>query len=293
MMSQILFLYRRVRLLSAILVSVAVFSFTAAPAQAQIATPAASTILSVKSISSAEEMQTLKDQYKTDLSVYRTDERSYELAKAQFNQLGTLVSLEEAVKATRTVLLSRSTVLLTYVKIIKLFAQDTPGISAEEKNSISTHLTMVELRIQKHQEVVRQAIDRKLIQVAVDDYRSFENNVPQAVYQALSYEAYGRIHVVYDTTTALRDEIKQHIQDQEKNGLKLGEKQRAFVEIDKNLDQTGQRLESIHKTFTSVDQNQQAHVYTSGTYNQAITDLGQVYADLFSTLGFLREVLKS
>ena len=65
--------------------------------------------------------------YRSQLEQYRTAERKYVLAKEQYLKLNTLVSLEDAVKATREAMLARDQVLTSYLTLLRLLLIDATG----------------------------------------------------------------------------------------------------------------------------------------------------------------------
>jgi hypothetical protein len=234
----------------------------------------------------------LRERYKTELSIYRTDEREFTIAKEQYNQVKTLASLEVAVQATRKVMISRITVLQTYLQIVELMVKDTPGIDVGEKTALLQQLTDTKARCKTHQQLVEQAIDRQLVLNAVVDFQSFSPQVTNAAYKSLSYISYGRLQSVYDKMTAVRDEVQADLEQREKNGLKLGEKRRAMDEINRNLENTNLKLQAARQTFQPDRLGRQVTFDADG-YSSTVGSLSQIYADLFRNLTFLREVSKS
>lgn len=238
------------------------------------------------------ELTNLREKYRTDLSIYRTDERDYQVAKEQYNKLQTLASLEVAVQATRKVLISRTTVLQDYLGILKLMLNETSGIDVGEKTQLLQELDAAQARLKVHQQLVEQAIDRNLILNSVKDFNTISQDLTTVSYKSLSYLSYGRLQTVYDKTLVVRNEVAAQLEEREKNGLALGEKRRALDEIDRNLAATRDTLNKIHTGFVPVQGMQQPR-FTSESFGQTVATLSQVYADLLRNLTFLREVIKS
>lgn len=237
------------------------------------------------------ELTNLREKYRTDLSIYRTDERDYQVAKEQYNKLQTLASLEVAVQSTRKVLISRVSVLQDYLAILKLMLSETSGIDVGEKTQLLQELDTAQARLKVHQQLVEQAIDRNLILNAVKDFNTISQDLTTVSYKSLSYLSYGRLQTVYDKTLVVRNEVAAQLEEREKNGLALGEKRRALDEIDRNLAATKDSLIGIHAGFLPV-QGRPKPNFTSDTFGQTVTALSQVYADLLRNLTFLREVIK-
>lgn len=238
-----------------------------------------------------KELANLREKYKTDLSIYRTDERDFTLAKSQFQKLQTLASLEVAVKATRKVMITRSIVLQDYVQILKLIVQDTAGIDVAEKAALIKQLESANDRLKTNQVLAEQAIDRESVQVAALDFAKFGEAVSALSYKSMSYINYGRLQTVYDKMVTVRDEVTLHVNSEESNGLKLGEKRRALDQITRNLEITKQSLDQLHTTFLPSRTGQEAD-FEAGAYPRTVQTLSTIYADLYRNLTFLREVVK-
>lgn len=233
----------------------------------------------------------LREKYKTELSIYRTDEQEFNIARAQYLQLQTLASLETSVKATRKVMLSRTAVLQTYLQMLKLMLSSTSGIDVEEKNKLLQDLDSGIERLITHQKMVEQAVDRSAILNSVIDFNTFNAAVTNVSYKTLSYIAYGRLQTVYDKTLTVKAEVLQHVEAQEQNGLKLGEKRRALDETDRSLAATKTSLDNVRKTFLPR-QTGQEQKFDTNSYGQTVALLSTIYADLYRNVAFLREVIK-
>jgi len=238
-----------------------------------------------------KELTNLREKYKTDLSIYRTDERDFSLAKSQLQKLQTLASLEVAVKATRKVMITRAIVLQDYVQILNLIVKDTSGIDVAEKAALIKQLESANDRLKANQLLSEQAIDRESVQVAALDFAKFGDAVSNLSYKSMSYINYGRLQSVYDKMVVVRDEVTTHVNSEESNGLKLGEKRRALDQISQNLVVTKQSLDQLHTTFLASRSGQEAD-FEAGAYPRTVQTLSTIYADLYRNLTFLREVVK-
>jgi hypothetical protein len=237
-------------------------------------------------------LDALRERYKTELTIYRSDERAHELAVSQYVQLRTLVSIETAVKATQKVLSSRNDVLQTYLEMLVIVVEDTPGIDITEKSTLLTELRQAFEQIEQYEEQsVKIAVDRNKVAEAVTAFVPLSESVPNVAYKALSYVAYGRIQSVFDKLLVVRDEVSANLEEREQNGLRLGEKRRAMNEINSNIEDTRERIVNIRASLRG-NPNRQKVEYGQGSYGQTVNDLGLVYAEIFRSIEFLREVLK-
>jgi len=233
----------------------------------------------------------LREKYKTDLSIYRTDERDFALAKEQFLKLQTLAALEISVKATRKVMITRAIVLQDYTQILSLILKDTSGIDVGEKTALIQDLESMNDRLKLQQKIAEQAIDRESVLAASVDFAKISVSMSILSYKSMSYISYGRLQTVHDKMLTVRDEVTVDLNAQESNGLKLGEKRRAIDEINRNLDTTKLALQNVQKTFSPTQFGSNVK-FDSGSYPQTVQSLSTIYADLYRNLSFLREVIK-
>jgi hypothetical protein len=241
---------------------------------------------------SDEELKNLRERYRTELGIYRTDERAYQIAKEQYAKLGTLVSLETAVRSTQKVMNSRIVVLQTYLQMIRIALSGTPGIDITEKATTLKEIDSMMLRTQQHQEVLKAAVDRTNLAKAVDDFALFQSQYTSIVYKSLTYIAYGRVQTDYDKTNTVIGEVKANLEERERNGLSLGEKRRAMQEIERNFVGTTEKMKIARQSFLPA-RNGKAPSFSQGSYSGQVSNLSTVYGELIRTIGFLREVIKT
>lgn len=240
----------------------------------------------------SNELANLREKYRSELSIYRTDERNFQIAREQYVKLQTLAALESSVQATRKVMLSRTAVLQTYLQILKMMVSNTSGIDITEKSKLLQEIDTAIDRLKSHQKLVEQAIDRNTILNSVTDFNLFYEDVQNIAYKSLSYIAYGRLQTVYDKTVAVKGEVLGYIEEQEKNGLRLGEKRRGLEETDRSLASTRARLDTVRMSFQPRNSGQETQFDANG-YGRTVQELGAIYGDLYRNLSFLREVIKS
>jgi hypothetical protein len=241
---------------------------------------------------SDEELKSLRERYRTELSIYRTDERAYQIAKEQYAKLGTLVSLETAVRSTQKVMNSRILVLRTYLQMIRIALSGTPGIDITEKATTLKEVDAMMVRTQQHQEVLKAAVDRTNLTKAVDDFALFQSEYTSVVYKSLTYIAYGRVQTAYDKTNTVIGEVKANLEERERNGLSLGEKRRAMQEIERNFVGTTEKMKTARQSFLPA-RNGKAPSFSQGSYSGQVSSLSTIYGELIRTIGFLREVIKT
>jgi hypothetical protein len=265
-------------LLSILVVVVVTAQLVTAQAFAQVsATPSA------QLANNATQLAALRDQYRTQLDIYRVNERNFAIARDQYTQLQTLTSLEDAVKATQKVLLTRDEVLITYMKMLRLTFGETTGIQLQLKNDQLKSIDAVIVALEKNKDLASRAVSRDQISLTVADFTLLKPTLQQVSSRTLLITSYGKVQALFDKTVAARNEIKTHILEEQTDALKLSEKQRAFDQIDQTVKGVDQSLKSTLAVFAPTTSSQQS--------TESDELLNQAYAGISRTLSYLQEVL--
>jgi len=268
------------RLLPALLVLFSVFALTLAipwVVFAQIATPSIGSPKPLLSETDTQ-IQQLREKYRVQLTTYREDERNFNLAKQQYAQLNTLAALEEAVRKTKIVLLSRNEVLETHLLFLKLNVQKTPGIDLQTKDNYIKLLDAYLEALKKNQRTLETADDRRELSEVTLEFSTFASSIQSFSSNLAALIQYGHIQSVYDKTATIHKEVEEAI-EQEPNALKLGEKRRAMEEINALVQLTNSQLQVIREGYR-------------GGQNPGSAGLNQIYGNISQTLVYLKEVLK-
>lgn len=274
--------------LPSIILVLSFFCFFSTPVLAQVSTSSATTSGSpvgpVRLLTG--QIQDLRNKYRKSLEVYRNDERLYTIARGQYVQLQTLASLEEAVRATRQVMLSRSDVMITYFTLLKVTLMDTPGIDVNAKKVQLAKLDKLLNDLQTHQIHVGTATDRPSIAQMVGEFAPIEKQAENISTGTVLLISYGNIQAVYDKTISVKNEIRTEIESNEPDPLQLATKKRGLDEIDRQLDDVSFQLKKTQNTVTSSQND-------ASFYSQTTQDnLSSIYSALSRTLSLLGEIIQ-
>ncbi len=270
---------------SAIIVKVAIASSSATVVTA---TPSAQTISPVGSSTLKAQGDALKEKYRQQLDQYRNDARLYVIAREQYYQLTTLAAQEDAVQATQKVMLSRLAVLETYVKLLSVTLEDTPGIDITQKATQQGYLATLAAVLQAHQKQVELANDRPSINTVVNSFTNVESQTENSAYITLGMINYGRIQATYDKTVSVKDEIKADVQQNETDALVQASKMRGVEEIERELSAVDTQLAKARLDVSKMQTGTDA----AFTYQNVQTELENIYAALSRSLSLLDEVVK-
>lgn len=235
----------------------------------------------------AQDLRQLRETYRQLLAQYRDDERLYRIAIEQNTKLKTLTSLEEAVRSTRKAMVSRSELERVSLTMTRLTLEQTPGIEVSVKAKQLNEVANLLDALKSFQLKTEASADRVALQNRVTEYVQLHQKVIDTVYQSLTYIAIGNMQAVFDKSQVIRDETKVFIQENEKNPLKLSEKQRGIEEINRAISETAEKLQKI-----TLDAQTAQGEYSSGAYTGYVNRLNEVYAGISRTISLLREVVK-
>lgn len=232
-----------------------------------------------------EELATL---YRAQIEVYRNAERNFSISKSQYEKIQTLAALEQAVNDTRTAMLERNKVLLTYAETIYYSVDDTTGLDLSKKNKILMNLRdLIEL-LRVHQTKVEASQDRVAINTVANDFMTIEKAYNSVVYEALSSIRVARIQTVYDALMLIRDDIKRQQQSEEVGALQTSQRERAYQEIENRFKVIYDALYKLNMRLVETKPEQ----FSRSSYQNTLGDLQSIYANLFSMIDYLLEVRK-
>ncbi len=233
------------------------------------------------------QMDALKVTYRNQLGIYRTNEKSFQIAKDQYYQIQTLAALEEAVRATRQVMLSRADVIQTYFTMAKLTLGNTKGIETDVKTKTLQDLDTLSTDLKVHRAAVAAASDRTGLLAVATEFDGLGDRV-NSLSTSISYlVAYGRLQTVSDKTSTIKQELLQQIEQAETDPLKLAEKKRGLEEVQRNLDQVNSPLLKIRTAL-----NPKTATNSQINSNTMANDFSDIYSGLSRSLSYLQELVK-
>jgi hypothetical protein len=236
-----------------------------------------------------ERILELRDLYRDQINVYRDTNRAFEIARAQHQQVDTLQSLEQAVNATRTVMYERSRVLITYLELLREVLNNTAGAELSLKQEILNELVTTIETLKLHQEQIQLGANRNDVARLADEFEPISKTYTQVAYKALSVIRIARIQTVADKAEIIKADIVTIHQAQEANDLVKSRRDRAYREIDRDLESTKNTLESLNQRVISASASSSL---SASFFNRILTDLGPVYAQISRSLNHIRELTR-
>lgn len=234
----------------------------------------------------SQDIRQLTLQYRGELEEYRKAEQEYNILKQQYQQLGTLVSLEKAVRATQEAMVVRARVLQTYVRLLRFYLLSQAGIELPQKQVAEQNLLDTLSKIEQHQQELIEPLDKLQMRQAVFDFQELSMVIEESVYRVFSLLAVGKLQTVHDKAIVLKEDMKDQLATAG-GALKLAERQRSFDETNRVLNSLKSSFDKAEAVF--VDSHRISY---KGVYKSNNNQLSLIYSSLSKALVFLGELLK-
>jgi hypothetical protein len=234
----------------------------------------------------SDQINDLRNTYRAQLETYRNNERQFAISKEQYYKIQTLASLEEAVRATREVMLSRIAVVKTYITLLKLSLLQSRGLDLAVKGQQIALIDQFLINLQKHQINVEVATDKLKLNAVTNEFKDMTPQISDLTYKSLTLIAYSNMQASYNETFLMKEQIKQKIETEETDALKVAEKKRGMDEIERNLTGVNTELTAV-KSETEKPELR----FSDSSYDQIVQDLGGVYGGLSRSISYLREIM--
>lgn len=234
----------------------------------------------------SQDIRQLTLQYRGELEEYRKAEQEYNILKQQYQQLGTLVSLEKAVRATQEAMVVRARVLQTYVRLLRFYLLSQAGIELPQKQVAEQNLLDTLSKIEQHQQELIEPLDKLQMRQAVFDFQELSMVIEESIYRVFSLLAVGKLQTVHDKAIVLKEDMKDQLATAG-GALKLAERQRSFDETDRVLNSLKSSFDKAEAVF--VDSHRISY---KGVYKSNNNQLSLIYSSLSKALVFLGELLK-
>lgn len=240
-----------------------------------------------QTVSAAELKTQAQASYRANLEAYRNDLRQYTISKTQFTQLQTLAALEDAIAATRKVMLSRATVLEVYIQLLQLELQQVQSFPEELKQEKMTALQSLRDELTAHKELVTNTSDRAGIAQRAEEFVDLSANSTQLAYDVLSRIKLAKIKTVYLLSLEFTDEISTVVAE------RFSSYPNTVAEKNRGIEQIRSVLTISDQQFLAADEivNREKVVPDSSTLDDVKTKLLPVYTSLSQVLNYMAEVL--
>lgn len=234
-----------------------------------------------------QRIQELRILYRDQVEVYRNSEKAFSIAKTNYQNVQTLAALEEAVTASKTVMMDRSRVMITYLELVDAVLIETNGIELDLKNQSHTELFGLINALRIHQDTIAVSKDRQEIAVLANEFEPIATSYQSSVYKALSLIRIGKIQEVHDKSRIIELDIISEHESQEVNAVTTARRERAYAEIERNFDTVNNNLIKLNGLFQEAKRDG----FSRSFYERILRDLSPVYAQISRSIDHLEELI--
>lgn len=265
-------------LLHGIVLTLLVLGFTATSVRGQ------TTIFERQTSNNArrQELLTLFQQVSED---YKEKERVFRIAKAQWESLDTLASLEELITRTREVLVARDRVAVTYAELVLDSLEKSTGIEVTQKE---LSITEIKSQIEWHRDhwaESEKADTRELVNQRADEFTGNSELFVRDTERALALLAIGRLQTVIDKANALYERILDYYKDHPGDATAQVARQQKVNQVEQRRSQLAGLMQRARVPSENRPVNQRGFS-SSGTINL----LNDPYVLTSQYVGYLYEL---
>lgn len=229
--------------------------------------------------------------YVFTMDIYNNAHSEYLLAKAQYQQSGTLVSQTKAQEATVKMLEARDDVVVTYITAVRMRLVEAEGVSALTKNGLFARIDAEVAWFQDHKSRIQSA--GTLQDLSEDSEEAAERFflTERTAYEALSTVPFGKLSLMRSATNAILTKINSKVFEIRANQ----DKDTAIIErwafetenkITRSLDKEIE-AQALIPNFSADSRNRDHRK----TYNDIIFRLDESRQFLRDATGFIKEIL--
>jgi len=146
---------------------------------------------------------------------YRGEQEAYASARNKYLEYETLTSKNEAIKATKQVLIRRAQVLRTYFILLKKRLHSTPSVVVEEKTKLSAYLDQEIEWLEKHIEELESLANPPLPQLLEISKRIERKNLEyrSKAYQTITSVLLGKARAAHGEQTAINVLLEEKVKE--------------------------------------------------------------------------------
>lgn len=183
-----------------------------------------------------QERAATRQKYRVAAEAYQQSYRDYSLAKAQFQKLGTLAALEEAVMKTRQALLDRNRLLLIFFELIHLELRASVGVDEERRQDALSKVENFQSELKAQELLIQNSQDRVALVERVKWFLANAEQLRSSGFYVRALLLSGRLYIGYQQALSLYNETKALHQSQQVDSFMTAQRQRAYTEVDAQIE---------------------------------------------------------
>ncbi len=249
------------------------------------------TVSRLKTVSAQEQTgdNSIKTQYTNLLNSYSLKDQQYKIAYQQYIQLRTLASQEEMVKKAKDALLERANLLDTYLLLLSQTLAQTKGVELSRLESEQQKITEERMFISEHKQKLTSMTDRVELHNESQEFQKRKASISTAAFRAMALIKIAQIQHATDQIQAPIDMIKSSLEGSNLDQVKVEEKKRGLVEIDRQINLVKQSLQTA---LDEYDSSAKSNAFDLDTYGSITNILDSGYAKTKLVLSYVQELSK-
>lgn len=226
--------------------------------------------------------------FRDQLEQYRQQEKNFLIAQDQYRTHETLDSIEQAVQATKRMLLSRDQLLHTYLTLLQLRLMAAEGAELSLKDIELKKLETLREQLKVHHAAASGQLDRPAVNKSADEFLPIGQEAQLTASQTLGLLAVSKLQEIDDKAGVLFPDIATEVTATTADQVVSPQTTRSLRETTRAM---GTNKTALDKVWEKVNQRIQDNSELSGQTDFA-QDLETAYTGLTKTLGYFLELLK-
>jgi hypothetical protein len=230
-----------------------------------------------------EEIASLNQIYRGQLTEYNQAERNFQIARDQYLELQTLASINAVTESARKVMRLRNQVLLTYFELLRVKLVAAEGVELSLKTAVMPKLETQKNWLQQQQGQLAAANDRQEFNSLADEFTGRTRTFQSVAEEVGSLLAVGKLQNVFDRLAAIGTDITAN--QASDSAVTVS---RAMRETERA---TAEARVSLQTTWSSLRGDIQDD-NVNNFYGDISETLEPIYSSLNQLAAFLAELLK-
>lgn len=229
---------------------------------------------------------TAKEAYIDQANDYRKIESSYKLSQDTYNQVKTLASLEEAIINLKKVQVSRIKTLQSFYTALRLLVNETRGLEVQTKQLQVKNIDTVLVKLEELSVNLQKANDRITLNQQTAELEKFKPVFTGVAYSALTFIRISRVQSALDQLGLAAQLVYDDIQTRNLDANKGAEKQRAYDELVRLIENTKVKMLEIRTQAEEKKVNE----YDLGGYSEVLGKLSTSHSSIRRGANFVQEL---
>jgi uncharacterized membrane protein len=226
--------------------------------------------------------------FRDQLEQYRQQEKNFLIAQDQYRKHETLDSIEQAVQATKRMLLSRDQLLHTYLTLLQLRLMSAEGVELSLKDKEIQKLESLREQLKVHHAAASGQLDRPAVNKSSDDFLTIGQEAQMTASQTLGLLAVSKLQEINDKSRVLFPDIATEVTVTTEDQVISPQTTRSLKETGRAMTQNDAAMLAVwEKVGQRINDNSELSGQTD--FSQ---ELEVAYTGLTKTLGYFLELLK-